>query len=232
MALFAPRMRPELCRGRWDDAASGLCSTVWSAALLEPQPQPPTAPGDIMFNTWQGARVASLIVAIATLIVSVPAWAGVSPFVVLDVRQCRAAPVDLKLPPEWHPYLAAVRVCPMARGGAAARVSLVSVFVDEYYRDLPKDAPWQDFPRAMLIDPQGRCLSRLAHLYPVEPPSELVVRSGKWRHGLPTDIRFRVKNPAVSGDYELPTLTWNPLTKTYQPVASTNPQDKDSTKCP
>jgi hypothetical protein len=185
-----------------------------------------------MFNTWQGASVVTLFTAIGAWFVSVPVWAGVPPFALLDVSLCRALPADLKLPPEWAPYRAAARACPFVRGGAAARVSLISVFVDEYYRDLPKDAPWQAFPRAMLVDAEGRCLSRLAHLYPVEPPSELVVRFGKWRQGLPTEIRFRVRNPAVSGDYTLPTLTWNPQTKAYQPVASTNPQDKDSTQCP
>lgn len=185
-----------------------------------------------MFDTQHRGNVAILFIAMLAWLLPLPAWAGVSPFAVLDVNRCRALPADLKLSPEWLPYHAAVRVCPFVRGSAVARVSLVSVFVDEYYRDLPKDAPWEAFPRAMLIDAEGRCLSRLAHLYPVEPPSELVVRSGKWRHGQPTEIRFRVKNPAVSGDYNLPTLTWNLMTKTYQPVASTNPKDKDQTQCP
>lgn len=185
-----------------------------------------------MFNTPHRGNVAILFATTLAWVLPPQAWAGVPQFAVLDVNRCRALPADLKLPPEWGPYRAAARACPFVRGGATARVSLVSVFVDEYYRDLPKDAPWEAFPRAMMVDADGRCLSRLAHLFPFEPPSELVVRSGNWRYGLPTEIRFRVKNPAVSGDYSLPALTWNPTTKTYQPAASTSPKDKEQTQCP
>lgn len=164
-----------------------------------------------------------------------PAAAAPAGFVALQPANCRPVADSAALPDEWAPYRAFVRDCPVARAGAKAppALRLLAVFVDDYYRDKPPGAPWEDFPLPLLVDASGRCLARVAHQFPVEPPRDLVVRAGKWRRdGLPGEIRFDVKNPAVGGDYALPTLRWNSGAGTYQPADMVPTADKEKTQCP
>ena len=177
-------------------------------------------------------KTRTLLAALWTGMLALQAGAASAQPAVLNPKHCQALPSHAVLPADWEKYRAAVRACPLVGSHGGARVRLLSVFVDEYYRGLPADAPWEAFPRAMIVDAEGRCLSRLAHLFPSEPPSAMRVTLGKWQQGLPTEIRFRVSNPAVSGDYSLPTLTWNPRTQTYQPAAASRPHDKEKTLCP
>ena len=112
----------------------------------------------------------------------------------------------------------------------AAKVSLLSVFTDDYYKTLPADAAWRDFPLPMLVDATGRCLGRIPHLFPVDPPQELTISAGRWQRGTPHELRLKVQSPAVGGDSTLPSLHWNPHKGTYTPKNTTPSQDK--TSCP
>lgn len=171
------------------------------------------------------------------------AMAAVSPFCVtaapagawvkLDAAMCKPIDAAVALPEGWSKYRSASRQCPLTRRpNEHAQVSLISVFVDDYYFQLPKDAPWESFPPAMLVDASGQCLARLSHLFPSEPPSQLVVRAGGWKNGFPTLLRLDVLNPAVGGDYSLPSLQWDSKTKRYQPDSKAIIKTTNENLCP
>ncbi|MFN4120767.1 hypothetical protein [Acidovorax sp.] len=164
-----------------------------------------------------------------------------SDFIQLRPAHCEAVGSTAPLPAELEPYRPAVRACPLvrpARPSQPAQVRLLSVFTEEYYKDLPANAPWQNFPLPVLVDTAGRCVGRLPHLFPVDPPQELIVRAGQWRNGIPHELRLQVLSPAVSGNYTLPTLRWQTKAQAYQPVTSTayntpsTAPAKDKTPCP
>lgn len=155
-------------------------------------------------------------------------------FVTIAPTACLPVEQGMGLPADMTPYRAAVRVCNIARksgpSAAVAKVRLLSVFTDDYYKSLPADAPWQNFPLPMLIDETGRCLGRIAHLFPVDPPQELTVSAGRWQRGVPHELRLAVKSPAVGGDATLPSLHWNPRSGGYA-AKNTHPS-QDKTSCP
>lgn len=154
-------------------------------------------------------------------------------FITLRATDCQSVSADTALPPAWEPFRAATRVCALRqRPAQTASVRLLSVFTDDYYRQLPADAPWQAFPLPRLVDVQGTCLGQLPHLYPVDPPQELVVRAGHWRQGRPHEVRLRVLSPTVSGNYSLPSLHWNTQAQRYQPRAARAPGSVAATPAP
>ncbi|MFY3384425.1 hypothetical protein [Paracidovorax sp. MALMAid1276] len=163
-------------------------------------------------------------------------------FVRVLPAQCQPVADAAPLPAELEPYRAAVRACPLARAPQPARVRLLSVFTDDFYKGLPADARWQNFPLPVLVDASGRCIGRLPHLFPVDPPQELTVHAGQWRNGIPHELRLHVLSPAVGGNHPLPSLRWQAPTQSYHanaPAASPNtphtlPGDpsKDKTPCP
>ncbi|MBU0745924.1 MAG: hypothetical protein KKG67_03930 [Gammaproteobacteria bacterium] len=157
-------------------------------------------------------------------------------FVTLSATQCEAAATGTPLPADMEPYRAAVKVCALSRPAQPPQIRLISVFTDDYYKSLPANAPWENFPLPVLVDASGRCVGRLAHLFPVDPPQELVVSAGHWRRGVPHELRLKVLSPAVGGNYPLPSLRWNAKTQAYQttpsPHQSTPTPSEDKTPCP
>lgn len=156
-------------------------------------------------------------------------------FITLSAAQCQAATTDTPLPADMGPYRAAIKVCSLARGAQQPQIRLFSVFTDDHYKNLPADAPWEKFPLPVLVDAAGRCVGRLPHLFPVDPPQELVVSAGQWRRGLPHELRLKVLSPAVGGNYQLPSLRWNAQTQAYQTAPSpksTPTPSEDKTPCP
>ncbi|UXH80612.1 hypothetical protein [Roseateles amylovorans] len=133
------------------------------------------------------------------------------------------------MPDAWGPYLGAARRCDLTPAGGPAQVSLISVFVEDFYRGKPDNAPWENFPKPMLVDRDFRCLGGLRELYPYDQPRELQLRHGLWKAGVPQEIRVQVSNPAVGGDYALPVLRWDAQQHLYQ--ASGPKTDEDPT-CP
>lgn len=143
----------------------------------------------------------------------------------LDPADCEVPGADLSLPAGWEPYREAVRSCPLVQVGAsgnsapkAAKVRLLAVFTNAYYRGLPPDASWERFPMPLLVDETGRCVGKLSHLFPADPPEELDVLPGRWRNGVPHEIQLQVRSPAVGGDYRMPTLRLDAKTHLYRPV--------------
>ncbi len=183
---------------------------------------------------------------LAAAMLSAAVHAGAKPPMALDPAQCQPPDADLSLPAAWEPYRDAVRACPLVQGGAAgnvppkaAKVRLLAVFTDAHYRGLPPDAPWERFPLPLLVDDAGRCVGKLTHLFPADPPEELDVVPGRWRDGVPHEIQLQVRSPAVGGDYHLPTLRWDAKNRLYRPAASgpasakpPTPPDQDKTPCP
>jgi hypothetical protein len=180
---------------------------------------------------------------VVAAVLSTMAHAGIqTPAAGIDPAHCQPADADLALPAAWTPYRAATRVCALSdrAGGtvqapAPARVRLVAVFTDDYYRSLPADAPWERFPLPVLLDEAGRCLAQLPHLFPSDPPEDLEVRPGRWRDGIPQEIQLQVRSPAQGGDYRLPTLRWDAKARLYRaaPRKTTETSStKDNISCP
>ncbi len=92
---------------------------------------------------------------------------------------------------------------------------LVSVFAEDYFRGMPASTPWADFPKPLLLDADWRCVGVLPELYPLDEPRTLTLRHGRWQDGIPQEIRIQVTNPALGGDYALPTLQWNTAARRY-----------------
>lgn len=167
--------------------------------------------------------------------VAATAMAG-APLLVLPEDHCVSiadSGVPVRLQMNWTPFLEQTRICPLRnQANDEATVFLVSVFARAYFEQHPdvKDEP--EFPRPQLIDRNGRCLGQLPELFPFDPPRDLTVRYGVWKANVPTEIRIRVVNPAVGGDYELPRLRWDAGARIYR---SANPTDSSTTRsirCP
>jgi hypothetical protein len=177
----------------------------------------------------------AVLVSVATPITGSALATPSSNFVTLKPDQCQRLNEAIELPADWTPYRDFVRSCPIAKPArtSSPALRLLAVFVDDYYAKKPSGSPWEQFPLPMLVDINGRCLARVAHLFPVDPPRDLIVRFGKWRSdGLPSEIKFQVKNPAVDGNYNLPTLYWISDKGIYQPANSASLKDKEKTLCP
>ncbi len=164
-------------------------------------------------------------------------------FVTLAPDVCLPVERGIALPAEMEPYRPSVRVCPLMAGASTgatpAKVRLLSVFTEDHYQALPADAPWQDFPRPILVDESGRCLGRIAHLFPVDPPEQLVITAGRWQRGIPRELRFEVRSPAVGGNFKPPSLHWNERSRSYvsssqapSPSAKNKQPPQDKTSCP
>lgn len=189
-------------------------------------------PGGIPLNILTTATRARWLapLAVSWLALAVPARASTD-FITLSAAHCHAVGTTAPLTADMEPYRASVKDCPIARTGQPAKVHLLSVFTDDYYKGRPADAPWQQFPLPLLIDASGRCLGRLPHLFPVDPPQELVVSAGQWRRGMPHELRLQVLSPAVGGNYRLPSLRWDAKQQIYQTKNTPN-SPQESAACP
>lgn len=119
---------------------------------------------------------------------------------------------------EWRPYLSVTRVCLLIKKpGDKAAVALVSVFIGDYYRGKPENALWENFPKPILFDGAGQRVGELSELFPEESPGEMILTYGRWQGDIPGEIRMHIINPAVTGDYDLPTLLWNKEQHRYLP---------------
>ncbi len=136
----------------------------------------------------------------------------------LDPASCRVLQDGelARLPEAWRRYAAVAKRCDLTVPNQPTRVSLVSVFTLDYYEGKPADAAWEDFPKPLILDQDFRCLGVLREIYPVEQPRELTLRHGQWRDGWPQEIRVRVSNPALGGDYDLPPLRWDAAQQSYR----------------
>lgn len=140
------------------------------------------------------------------------AWRALSPEACTPLADADRA----KLPASWAKYLDAARRCELAAPGDTPRVALISVFAETYYATRAADAPWEDFPKPMLVDREFRCVGGLPELFPFDQPRTLTLRHGLWRDGVPQEIRVQVSNPAVGGDYALPALRWDAAEHRYR----------------
>ncbi|WP_067065025.1 hypothetical protein [Roseateles chitosanitabidus] len=130
-----------------------------------------------------------------------------------------------RLPASWQPYLAFSRRCELTAPGGQPQVALISIFTLAYYEGKPDNAPWEKFPTPLLVDREFRCLGGLSQLFPWDQPAMLELKHGRWKEGVPQEIRVHVDNPAVSGPYDLPTLRWNAAQRRYQPVGKADAKE-------
>lgn len=120
-----------------------------------------------------------------------------------------------KLPNSWSKYEPFIKICPLARSSKIpARVSLVSIWSHEYL-DSQRKTMWENFPLPMLVDENFNDIGTLPEIFPMSSVTEPIVHYGKWREGLPSEIRVDVYNPTVSGNYYYSPLTWDNKDRRY-----------------
>jgi hypothetical protein len=122
-----------------------------------------------------------------------------------------------KLPSSWHKYNGYIKKCSLKQNKSSRiTVWLVSVWANDYLDD-KKCNMWEDFPHAIFIDDQFNQIGTFPEGYPMgSSPTEPFVYYGKWKKGIPTEIRIDVYNQAVSGDYYYAPLIWNEKIKKYE----------------
>jgi hypothetical protein len=131
-------------------------------------------------------------------------------------QQLAASTIKVRLGQEWQPYLASTRFCRLVKPGETdAAIILISVFTDDYYRDKPDGAVWEDFPKPVLINKTGEIVGNLVELFPYDLPSEMNLRYGNWQGNIPGEIRMHVIANTVVNTYDLPTLSWNKEKQRY-----------------
>jgi hypothetical protein len=121
-----------------------------------------------------------------------------------------------KLPAEWRPYAGFVKICDLKQKKSPhAQVSLVTVWVEDYYELTGKNTPWKNFPRPLIVDRNKKKLGELPELYPRDDTKMPVLHYGEWQSGIPTEIRVDVDVYAENADYYYPPFHWDQKKKRY-----------------
>ena len=127
-----------------------------------------------------------------------------------------------RLPSAWYKYKNFIKICPLKNKPASnASVYIISIWTDDYL-NAQATKMWEDFPHTIIVDNNLGELGTLPELFPMGFRTEPIIYYGKWKAGIPTEIRIDVYNPTVSGDYYYSPLTWNDKDKKY------NMKDKES----
>jgi hypothetical protein len=120
-----------------------------------------------------------------------------------------------RLPSVWYKYKNYIKICPLKnKVTSKANVSVISIWTDDYL-NAQANKMWEDFPLTMIVDDHFTELGTLPELYPMGFRTEPIIYYGKWKSGIPTEIRIDVYDPTVSGDYYYSPLTWNDKDKKY-----------------
>jgi hypothetical protein len=173
----------------------------------------------MMLKTRRCYTIGLLLVAAVFLLTPPVHGEGYKGFLKLNPDEC--APLDnkivLQLPAEWHKYGDFIKICGLAqKKGQPAKVSIISIWADDYYEAQSPDPVWEDFPMPLIVDSSFHRVGQLPEIYPSDPPRWLNVYYGKWQWRIPAEIRVDVENPAVTGDYYYDSLIWNKNKESYQ----------------
>jgi hypothetical protein len=122
-----------------------------------------------------------------------------------------------RLPPTWHKYKGFVKICELKQNRATkSKVSIISIWAYDYLDAWTKASKWEDFPLTIIVDDHFNHLGTFPELYPMDSRTEPIVYYGKWKSGMPTEIRIDVYNPTVTGDYYYSPFIWNEKDVQYQ----------------
>jgi hypothetical protein len=120
-----------------------------------------------------------------------------------------------RLPTAWFKYKNFIKICPLKnKANSTVNVSIISVWTDDYL-NAQVTKMWENFPPTIIVDYDFNELGTLPELFPMGFRTEPIIYYGKWKSGIPTEIRIDVYNPTVSGDYYYSPLTWNDKSKKY-----------------
>lgn len=122
-----------------------------------------------------------------------------------------------QLPPAWQKFSGFIRSCPLKeRAEKAAKVSIIAIWVENYYAARPPEAIREEFPKPIIVGQDHRTMGSLPELYPIDEPREADLYYGKWVNGIPQELRMDVSNPAVSGDYHYPPIRFTDASGNYE----------------
>jgi hypothetical protein len=153
-------------------------------------------------------------------------------FIQLKEKNCVALDKEIikNLPSEWHKYDGFIKICGLKHKSASKeKVSIISIGAHDYLDAQPPDAKWRKFPHPIIVDSEYRQIGQLPEIYPMDWVTHLIVYYGKWRSGMPGEIRIDVSNPAVSGDYYYAPLQWDNKDgkykmKSLEPITGSRPR--------
>lgn len=184
---------------------------------------------------WWGGVKGCLSLLSVILIWPALASPGAASFKTLAPVQCvplAQAGYNGRLTAEWSAFKPYLRACPLATSSKVpARLWLLTVFAQRYLDDHPDEAAWPDFPRPLLVTPDGHCLARLPELFPFDEPRSLHLQYGTPVNGMPGEIRVHVSHPAAGGDYDLPVLRWVPGRHAYVAQNDTGEYTREDMTC-
>jgi len=120
-----------------------------------------------------------------------------------------------RLPTVWLKYKDFIKICQLKKSLASkAKVSIISIWTDDYL-NAQATKMWEDFPLTVIVDDHFNKLGTLPEHFPTDFRTEPIIYYGKWKSGIPTEIRIDVYNPTVSGDYYYSPFIWNDKDKKY-----------------
>lgn len=120
-----------------------------------------------------------------------------------------------KLPSSWNKFHDFTKMCRLKQpAGSNAVLSVVSVWTEDY-RNAHGTEVWPNFPHSVIVDEQMNIVGDLPVIFPIEAPVEPTIYLGKWKYGIPTEIRVDVYDPTVVGDHYYAPLIWNEKKKRY-----------------
>jgi len=163
-----------------------------------------------------------LFLSMSSVLVSNSYGKGYKGFKLLNPDECSQLDkkVVSQLPVEWHKYADFVKICKLKeKGNTDAKVSIISIWINDYYdTTVPTGAPhiWENFPLTLIVDSNLHIIGKLPEIYPMNDITSPDVYYGKWKSGIPTEIRIDVNNPAVEGDYYYSPLIWDIKSLNYK----------------
>lgn len=164
------------------------------------------------------SKTAILIVVLLILSLSCNLFAGgYAGFNELNDKECEVlGDNDIqKLPQSWHKYKGFIKICGLKKSNTEKpQILLISIWAFDYLESSNLDM-WEEFPLPVIVDDQWNQVGSFPELYPANLASDSYVFYGKWKAGIPREIRIDVENPSVTGDYYYAPLRWNPKAKRY-----------------
>lgn len=123
-----------------------------------------------------------------------------------------------KLPSSWEKYEQFIKICSLLKSShSSAKVAIVSIWTDDYMNSQSKRM-WEDFPLTILVDENLNEIGTLPEIFPMDSRTEPIIYYGRWKSGIPTEIKVDVYNPTVSGDYYYAPLTWDEKRRRYHMI--------------
>lgn len=119
----------------------------------------------------------------------------------------------IALPAVYSRYWNFVKTCDIP--GTKGRLTLLSVWVDDYYSSFAGIPDYEEIPFPVLIGPAGSEVGKLAAHFPGEAPLTTTLTFSDYHHNWPYKMTITATTDAEGDAPTYPTLTWDDNSKMY-----------------